>query len=113
MLINLCDIVNEVLVVVAGRGEAGLLQVPKVPEDLPLFLLQRQLTVLQNCRATLQTLRSLGVLGGPALQHLGVLQFLQECRDGNAFYVPRLLSNWVRTGKWFLILKRGKTKKRS
>lgn len=73
---NLCYIVDEVLVVVAGRGEAGLLQVPEVPEDLPLFLLQRQLTVLQNCRAALQTLRSLSVLSRPALQDPRVLQFL-------------------------------------
>ena len=73
----LCYVVGEVLVFVSGGDEASLLQVTEVPLDLPLLLLQRQLAVLQDCRAALQTLWCLSILDGPALYDLSMLRLLQ------------------------------------
>lgn len=77
LLMYLCYVIGEVLVFVTSGDEAGLLQVTEVPEDLPLLLLQRQLAVLQDCRAALQTLWCLSILDGPALYNLCMLRLLQ------------------------------------
>lgn len=75
---NLCYVVDEILVFVTRSDEASLLKAPQVPHDLPLLLLQRQLAVLLYCRAAFQTLRRLSILDSPALYNLDVLQLLQE-----------------------------------
>ena len=75
---NLCDVVDEILVFVTRRDEAGLIKIPKVPHDLPLLLLQRQLAVLLYCWAAFQTLWCLSILDSPALYNLDMFQLLQE-----------------------------------
>lgn len=98
VLAYLWDVVDDVLVFVIGADEASLLQATEVPLDFPLLLLQRQLAVLQDCRAALQSLRSLSVLNGPPLRHLyvlGLLQCTQQSFKEHKFY-STCYQKWVR-----------------
>ena len=70
------DVVDDVLVLVGAADKAGLLQGAQVAADLPLLLLQGQLTVLQGCLATLQALRSIGVLLRTPFHQLSVIYLL-------------------------------------
>lgn len=73
VLIYLGDIVDQLLVLVAGADHSSLFQSAKIPEDLALLLLQRQLPVLQHGLAALQALWSRSILRRPALHQLSML----------------------------------------
>lgn len=69
-------LVDEVLVFVGIGAKSRLFQIPEIPEDLPLLLLEGELTVFQDSSAALQPFWCLSVLDCPSLHDLFMLQIL-------------------------------------
>lgn len=69
-------LVDDVLVFVSISAKCSLFQIPKISEDLPLLLLERELTVFQDSSAALQPYWCLSVLDRPSLHDLFMLQLL-------------------------------------
>lgn len=69
-------LVDDVLVFVRISAKSSLFQIAKISEDLPLLLLERELTVFQDSSAALQPFWCLSVLDSPSLHDLFMVQLL-------------------------------------